>query len=99
MKPLRIDLQEGFNDDLVVVKVDNREVLRKEGVNTMMLLGYAENLTVQVPEGHVKVEVIMPKRGLSRMIELDISQDLYLGISVINGGIEYLISDTPFGYQ
>jgi hypothetical protein len=95
---LQLDLQDGFADDLVVVRVNGIEVFRKEGVTTKLLLGYADSFQVRVPEGSVDVEVVVPSRNLSRTVSIRISQKSYLGVSIQDGKIEYLERNEPFPY-
>lgn len=99
MAQLTINLQEGFTKDLVVIQVNSQEVFRKEGVQTKLLLGFADSFEVQVPEGNVKVETILPSRNLSKTIDLKISTTVYLGISIQKGNIQYRVSPEPFGYM
>lgn len=99
MTPLAIDLQDGFTDDLVVIQVDDQEIFRKEGVQTSLLLGYADLVEIEVPEGTVNVEIILPSRNLSETLELQVSKATYLGISIQDGNIQYRVADKPFGYM
>ncbi len=96
---LHIDLQEGFTDDTVIVNVDQTEVFNKHNVQTKLLLGYADTFEVQVPAGLVKVEIVVPTQKLSKTIELPISKSTYLALSLQGNQIDYMVSDTPFGYQ
>lgn len=70
MNILSINLQDGFADEPVTIRVNNREVFRKESVKTRLLLGYADSFEVQVPAGSVNVEVLLPSRNLSETISL-----------------------------
>lgn len=98
MALLVVDLQEGFADDLVLIRVNGLEVFHKEGVKTKLLLGYADSFKIQVPEGSVNVEVILPSKNLSETILLQVTKEVYLGLSIHNGRIDYRISNEPFGY-
>ena len=42
--------------------------------------------------------VFLPQRGLRQEISLDVSQDHFVGVSVVNGMFELFHSATPFGY-
>lgn len=98
MALLIVNLQDGFEDDVVVVKVNDQEVFHKEGVKTKLLIGYADSFEVKVADGSVNVEVILPLRNLSETIVLEVSTVAYLGLSMHEGRIDYLISNEPFGY-
>jgi hypothetical protein len=100
---LQVDIQDGFEDDLVVVRVNGTEVFREEGVTTKLLLGGTDFTSgnaphVQVPEGSVDVEVLVPSKNLSRTISVQASQKTYLGVSIQAGKIHYIELDKPFGY-
>lgn len=98
MTPLVVALQDGFASDLVVVRVNGQEVFRKEGVETKLLLGYADSFETQVPKGSVNVEVILPLRNLSETIVLEATKAVYVGISILGSRIGHRISHEPFGY-
>ena len=98
MASLVIDLQDGFSDDTVVIRVDGQEIFHKEGVNTDYSLGRADSVEIQVPEGSVNVEVTVPSRHLSDTIVLEVSTTVYLGVSILDDRIDYRISDEMFLY-
>jgi hypothetical protein len=98
MVTLAIDLQDGFVDDTVVLRVNGEEVFRKEHVSTKLLLGLADSCNKEVEKGSVSVEISVETRDIVKTIPLDVSADTYLGVSVVNGMIEYIISDEPFVY-
>lgn len=100
MALLCIDLQEGFSGDTVVVLVNGIEVFRKTDVKTKYQIGWTYiSEKVDVEEGPVNVEISVPLRNLSESIILQVSNHLYLGISVTQDGrISCRISKEPFGY-
>jgi hypothetical protein len=95
---LHIAFQDGFEDDLVIVQIDGREVFQKEGIKTNLLIGYADSVEVQVPEGSLEVKLLLPSKNLTEIIELKVSEDVYLGLSIRNRKVDYIISQKPFGY-
>ena len=98
MVTLTIDLQEGFQEDKVVLYVNGEEVYRKDQVRTKRLLGMAGSFTTEVETGSVNVEIRVETKHLAKTIPLEISDDTYLGISIVNGVIDHIVSDEPFGY-
>jgi hypothetical protein len=98
MAQLHIALQEGFEDTTVVIRVAGREAFNKDHVNTKLQIGLADSFDVAVESGSVSIEVELPSRSLSKSIELQVPEAIYLGVSVISGRIEYKVSAQPFGY-
>ena len=98
MIALTIDLQEGFKGDKVVLYVNGEEVYRKNQVKTKRLLGMAGSFTTEVETGPVNVEIRVATQDLAETIPLQVSSDTYLGISVVNGMIDPIVSEEPFGY-
>ncbi len=99
MPPLSISLQDGFQDDLVILRIDGHEVLRQEHVSTKLLLGYAETLVLEVAVGQHQVEILLPQKNLRATIPLHLTAAIYIGVSVAAGKIDYLVSSTPFGFM
>jgi hypothetical protein len=98
MALLYIDLQEGFTDDTVIVRVNDAEVFRQENVETRLQIGLAESVEVTVAEGSVDVEVLVASRSLSKAIKVQVSAETYVGVSIVEGKIDYHISDNMIGY-
>jgi hypothetical protein len=99
MALLSVALEDGFVDDLVAVRVNDREVFRQPNVKTRFQIGLADSFEVNTPEGSVKVEVILPSKQLSESIVLEVSDRAYIGVSLTpEGKISYRVSQEPFGY-
>ena len=98
MMQLRIDLQDGFEGDTVVVKINNKELYRKKGVKTELTLGYADSLETEVPEGQNTIEIELPEKNIFESISLTVSSPVYLGLSVSDGKIVARQSKEFFAY-
>ena len=98
MVTLTVDFQEGFADDTVVVRVNDEEVLWKEGVRTKLLLGLAYSFVTEVEKGAATVRISVVTQNIVETIPLEIAADTHLGMSVENGRIEYMKRDVPFNY-
>ena len=98
MSIIAIHLQEGFANDLVNVRVNGRERLRRENARTDMMLGYAEIEKVSVRAKQSEIVVELPRRALLGKVVLDTSADTEIGCSVVDGGLVLRIPDRPFGY-
>lgn len=95
---MRIDLQEGFNNDLVEICVDGEKVLEWEGVTTKPVLGFALSREIDVPERVVDIEINVPFQNLSKVFSIDASETPHLGISIQNGELTSIASRKRFGY-
>lgn len=98
MTIIRIALQDGFEGDSVVVKVNGKEVFKQDGVKTKRQIGKAASFTVEVEDGPVKVEVSLPLKNLAETIALQVSNETYLGVSITENKIEHRVSAEPFRY-
>lgn len=98
MASLRIDLQDGFQDDDVVVKVDGEERLRQAGVTTKKVLGLAGSVTVDVPEGQRSIELSVPSRGVTKQVDIDTEKTTHVGLSLAGHDVTVIVRDKPFGY-
>lgn len=98
MVTLAIDLQDGFEDDRVLVRVNGEEVFHKEQISTKLLLGLADSFETEVEKGPVSLEIRVETRDIVETVPLDVSADIYLGVSIVNGMLDYTVSDKPFGY-
>lgn len=98
MALLHIDLQEGFEDETVVIKVAGKEAFSKTNVRTKLQIGLADSFETTIQEGPVTVEIELPSKNLSQSIEVQGSNTVYLGVSVNAGKIEHRISTEQFGY-
>jgi hypothetical protein len=98
MATLRVDFQDGFQDDEVVVSVDGRERARRAGLTTKRVIGLAGNETIDVEPGKRTVLVSVPSRGFGTQIHVTVEEASYLGVSIMAGGIAVIVRDQPFGY-
>jgi hypothetical protein len=97
---LAVHLQDGFNEDTVVLTLNGEEVFRKEQITYSPLLGYADvSFEQQVNPGPIELQVQLPERGWSGSIDLEPSSDTYIGVFIANGEIQFTPpSQEPFGY-
>jgi len=98
MATLAIDFQDGFVDDTIVIHLNGKERFRKEHVSTKLLLGLAVSFRDEVEVGPVSIQINIETKNITQTIDLEVSGDTYLGVSNVNGMIEYIVLDEPFGY-
>jgi hypothetical protein len=98
MPLLHIAFREGFDGDTVVVRIDGKEMFRKDNMNTRSQIGYAGSFETNSHEGPVTIDILLPSKNLSETVQLPITAATYVGVSIEKGKITYRISDQPFGY-
>ena len=98
MVKLGIDLQEGFDHDTVILRLNGVEAFHREGVTTRQILGLAAQFEAEVEAGFVETEIDVATLGISARVARDVATDTYVGVSVVGGMIHLIDSDAPFTY-
>ena len=99
MRELTIDLQNGFEDDTVLIKMNGAEVFQATSVSTRYQIGLARSVKLDAGEARSAIEIILPDRALSKSVELDTSSPVYLGVSLTpEREITHRTSSGPFLY-
>ena len=97
MAVLHLALQEGFTGDEVTVTVYGEKVNHPTVVATRTQIGLAERTDLTVEPGRHTVTV--SARGASASIDVDVADEVYLGVSLDrSGAIEHRVSREPFRY-
>lgn len=99
MPTLRIDLQEGFLNEPVIIRLDGREIYNETAVKTRFQSGFADHFECSVGDEPVRIEVELPGRKVGCRIEFRLHTDLHLGLSIDPGDeFQFKIWQMPFGY-
>lgn len=99
MQTLHLELQEGFDDDRVVARLNGVEILSLDHVTTRMQTGFAAAGSTQAADGKAVLEVSLPASGQQASTEINLIQTLWAGVNVGAGkAIQFRISQAPFGY-
>jgi hypothetical protein len=98
MGSLKIDLQEGFDADAVIIHVNGQEVYRKQDVKTRMQIGRADGIEVTVPEGEATVQVDLPDRNLTESRSLPVTAQTHLAVNLTRTG-ELKLTEAPEGFR
>jgi hypothetical protein len=101
MAKLHVDLQDGFADDKVVVRVNGLEIFCQENLTSRPELGLAKTLEAEVEAGQVKIEVALPEKKLSKSIETEVRTETWVAFSINHKTgkfVEPKVQDTLFGY-
>ena len=95
---LTLALQDGFENDSVVVSVDGEVVIENAAVRTDERIGLAYAVDVPLPDRAVVIDVQVPSQSLHVSHELSPATTTSVGISLLDGQIVFRSSPTPFGY-
>jgi hypothetical protein len=68
---LNLALQDGFDGDRVLIRVDGTEVYRGEQVTTRTQISHAADTQLDVPDGPFTLEVDVPTRRVRQAFQLD----------------------------
>ena len=99
MAVLSIHLQEGFEDDTAVVRLNGAETARRTHLKTRQLLGYAEVIDLPKPAGgDIELELSLPDRGLSARCVVPGAGDSFVAANVTDGRLQIAVRDRPFSY-
>lgn len=97
MPLLKVDLQEGFSGRTIVLLLNDKEVYRG-APKTRQQIGLADSRSFELPSQNLKLKVVT-ESGVSKDIELELSRDMYVGVSLSPDGEPVIRSSTePFGY-
>ena len=99
MASLSIDLQDGFSDDTVVVRVEGIVASRESGVTTRTAIGLARTLRLVLDGASVQLEIELPERQICESIKIDLARPTFLGVSLTpDGKLTMRREFRPFGY-
>jgi hypothetical protein len=99
MAILSIHLQEGFDDDTAVIRLNGAERARRAHLTTKPLLGYAEIIELQKPaQADIRLELSLPDRNLSASTAIPASGDSFVAANMANGRLQLAVRSQPFGY-
>ena len=99
MAVLSIHLQEGFEDDLVIVRLNGAEAARRSHLTTQRLLGYAGIIDLPKPAGgDIQLDLSLPDRRLSASATVPGAGDSFVAANVTDGRLQLAVRDRPFAY-
>ncbi len=98
---LHVELQEGWDGDLVEVVVDGKPAYEGRP-STRMQTGYAAGVEVDVPDDAggrpVVVEVRLPERGVVARHEVMTGSETWVGLTLSGDNVQVRDQPTAFGY-
>ena len=95
---LHVALQEGFDNDNVLMRLNDEPIYESAGVTTDLRVGRADALEVPLKEGRLRLSVSLPDRDLTGSVVIRSTNTVHVGVSVEGDAVEFTVSDQPFGY-
>jgi hypothetical protein len=96
---LHIDLQDGFQNDEVIVRLDGKEVFHKSGVNTDIRISRADGFEAKTTKAEALVDVEFPQKHVKGSQTFKASETPHIGISIREGKAQIRLSAEPFLYM
>ena len=84
MATLRVDLQAGFDGDVVEIWVDEELLHREQDARTTSA-GIAASVPLEVPQGPMDVRIALPGRELEETVETIVAGETYVVVRVERG--------------
>ena len=97
MATLNIALEEGFENDRVIVSVNGKR-FERNGVTTKLQIGLAEAFETDVADGAVTIDVDLPERPLNGNYKVEAKDTVFVGISAEGQTVRFRHSSQTFGY-
>jgi len=82
---INVGLQDGFDGDTVVIRVDGVEAYRGERVTTRTQISHAADMQLDVPDGSFTLEVDVPTSGVQETFRLDSHAHSNVALSLLDG--------------
>jgi hypothetical protein len=89
---INVALQDGFDSDDVVIRVDGTEAYRGEQVTTRTQISHADDTQLEVPDAPFTLEVDVPTRGIHETFQLDPQTHTNVALSLLD---ERLVAAYP----
>jgi hypothetical protein len=82
---IQVALQDGFDGDEVVIRVDGAEAYRGEQVTTRTQISHAADTELEVPDAPFTLEVDVPTRDVNETFQLDPRTHPNVALSLLDG--------------
>jgi hypothetical protein len=93
-----IDLQSGFNQEPISIRVNDKKIFESDSVTTKLLTGLAEHIDLPNETGPVVIEVSSKKTGANSKFKVEPKGDFFVGIWMEDGKVRHTVAKAPFGY-
>ena len=79
---VHLELQNGFDNDSIVVMIDGNQNIIVDSVSTMMMLGWAKTEEVYLSSGNHLIKILLPKDNVASDTSFVIEcKQLWIGIN------------------
>jgi hypothetical protein len=89
---INVALQDGFDSDDVVIRIDGTEAYRGEQLTTRTQISHAGDTQLEVPDAPFMLEVDVPTRGIHETFQLDPQTHPNVALSLLD---ERLVAAFP----
>ncbi len=95
-----IDLQEGFENEEVLIFDKQKKIFQSENVKTRTQIGFATSIEVELSGEKANLRIDIPSRNISEKKEVTLTDNLHIAVSVMDGNkLDWKMSDSPFFYM
>ena len=92
---LSIYLDEYYDNDSVVIWVDDKIVFQEKGVTTDYSINLAAQFNTSVEEKRIKILSEVPTRNLSASKTINVKGEAHLRVSILNGILRIIEEKAP----
>lgn len=82
---INVALQDGFDGDTVVIRVDGAEAYRRDQLTTRTQISRADDMQLDVPDGPFELEVLVPTQGVEKRLQIDPHTHPNVSLSLLDG--------------
>ena len=82
---ISVALQDGFDGDTVVIRVEGVDAYHGEHVTTRTQISHAADMQLEVPDGPFTMDVDVPTRGVHGNFSLDPDAHPNVALSLLDG--------------
>lgn len=87
MPTVTVDLQDGFDDDVVEVWLGGERRWREDSVTTNLAISLAASVPLEAEAGESELRVAMPSRGVEAAQQLAVEQDVTVAVNLADDGL------------
>lgn len=98
MAKVRIDLQEDFLNDKVIIHKDNETIFSNDNVSTRRQIGFAERIQFESATPTFTLKIELPQRNIAAQREITADRDVFIGVTLKDNQLAMNIQSSEFWY-